>query len=155
MSVVSVPAASPPFTAVDANVAVKLGGILRKRLSKTSYSYITYPLRWIHGSSLAAAMPDICIIYIPWVLVFVGSHPISHYLREPECSEELPPEGVADEAVDGKVARGVEHHEGVRDKRHHLAPIRRQPRAASEREGHVDDSYRVGTQYLSPERERN
>ena len=48
--------------------------------------------------------------------------------RNAQCPEELPPEGVADEAVDGEVGRGVEHHERVRDVGHHLAPVRRQVR---------------------------
>ena len=48
--------------------------------------------------------------------------------RNAQCPEELPPEGVPDEAVDGEVGRGVEHHERVRDVGHHLAPVRRQVR---------------------------
>ena len=48
--------------------------------------------------------------------------------RNAQCPEELPPEGVADEAVDGEVGRGVEHHERVRDVGHDLAPVGRQVR---------------------------
>ena len=49
-------------------------------------------------------------------------------LRDAKGPEQLPPEGVADETVDGEVARRVEHHERVRDVGHDLAPVRGQPR---------------------------
>ena len=48
--------------------------------------------------------------------------------RNAQGPEELPPEGVSDEAVDGEVGRGVEHHERVRDVGHDLAPVSRQVR---------------------------
>ena len=57
-----------------------------------------------------------------------NSFHIWYHSRNAQCPEELPPEGVSDEAVDGEVGRGVEHHERVRDVGHHLAPVRRQVR---------------------------
>ena len=57
-----------------------------------------------------------------------NSFHIWYHSRNAQGPEELPPEGVADEAVDGEVGRGVEHHERVRDVGHHLAPVRRQVR---------------------------